>query len=570
VHRLKDIYTTESKPGRTNAPASVVLLGTFETCTSMAGQIAGVAGAPVVRGWLGVDGSSGQIPGVQHLGGLDELERVLPELRGEAGAMQGASGLLGLVSLPRSMRAAWLRATSSLGRHGIAFRSVTPIEDLLAGGGTAGDSSRPITVDYSALIGRTPYGIDRRAVARLIEGKRVLITGAGGSIGSEIARIVATFSPSKLVLMERSENALFEINRRIGERFPGLNRSAVLHDVVDAPGTLRHLTALKPDVVFHAAAHKHVPLMEEHPAHAVMNNFFGTKSIADAALACGAERFVLISSDKAVKPTSVMGATKRLAEMYIQGLHRSVWSRRRNLAEGGTSEGKTAFCMVRFGNVLGSACSVLPIWSSQIVEGGPVTVTDPRMTRYFMTIDEAAALVIQAGAIETSDPTARVYVLDMGQPVRIVDLAQRFVRAAGFVPSIRDASGKVSSVEVEDTGDSSLPAMEIRLTGARPGEKLHEELAYAAELLQPTPYAGINAWAGPLGDDFSLASLVADLSAISTSTERQTVLETIRRHVPELPRRGTILADEPDQTPSMPAQSEIGALQKTNTPIALA
>ncbi|HLO40316.1 MAG TPA: polysaccharide biosynthesis protein [Phycisphaerales bacterium] len=569
---MKDVYTTESKPGRKDEPniAAVVLVGTFPTCRALAAQLETLPVQPRVLGWIDVAGSGGEIACAHRLGGLEDLERVLPELLSQTRTQSTPGpGLLCLVSLPRQLRAAWLRATASLGRHGVPFRSVTPIEDLLAGGGAAGDSSRPVTVDYSALIGRTPYGIDRRAVARLIEGKRVLITGAGGSIGSEIARIAATFSPAKLVLMERSENALFEINRRIGERFPGLNRSAVLHDVVDAPGTLRHLMALKPDVVFHAAAHKHVPLMEEHPAHAVMNNFFGTKSIADAALASGAERFVLISSDKAVKPTSVMGATKRLAEMYIQGLHRSVWSRRRNLPSS-DAEGRTAFCMVRFGNVLGSACSVLPIWSSQIVEGGPVTVTDPRMTRYFMTIDEAAALVIQAGAIETSDPTARVYVLDMGQPVRILDLAQRFVRAAGFIPAIRDQAGAAVASELDDTGDASLPEMIIRLTGARPGEKLHEELAYAAELLQPTPYAGINAWAGPLGDDFSLALLVADLSAISTATERSTVLETIRRHVPELPRRGTISADEPDQTPSMPAQSHVNALQKTNTTIALA
>jgi FlaA1/EpsC-like NDP-sugar epimerase len=385
---------TGSRSGPGLDLGNTVLVGTAATIPALIAQLMTLPSPPPLLGCVLVEPVSDEQKQHPVLGSLADL----PRLHGVLGFHAA------IISLPGSMSSELRRARAMLRELSIAERIVPPLSELVAcaPGGTLRAGAGE--VDPIELIGRTPYGIDRRAVARLIEGKRVLITGAGGSIGSEIARIVATFSPSKLVLMERSENALFEINRRIGERFPGLNRSAVLHDVVDSQGTLRHLMALKPDVVFHAAAHKHVPLMEEHPAHAVMNNFFGTKSIADAALACGAERFVLISSDKAVKPTSVMGATKRLAEMYIQGLHRSVWSRRRNLAEGGASEGKTAFCMVRFGNVLGSACSVLPIWSSQIVEGGPVTVTDPRMTRYFMTIDEAAALVIQSGAIADFGP----------------------------------------------------------------------------------------------------------------------------------------------------------------------
>ncbi len=192
-----------------------------------------------------------------------------------------------------------------------------------------------------------------------------------------------------------------KIDRMMARRFPEVPRKALMHDVVDAEQTLRHMVALKPHAIFHAAAHKHVPLMEDHPSHAVTNNLFGTKSIADAAQAVGAERFVMISSDKAVNPTSVMGATKRLAEMYTQAL--ACTSRR------------TSFSMVRFGNVLGSACSVLPIWGSQLAEGGPITVTDPRMTRYFMTISEAATLVIQAGAIDIKPgQTPSIFVLDMG------------------------------------------------------------------------------------------------------------------------------------------------------------
>jgi len=273
-------------------------------------------------------------------------------------------------------------------------------------------------IDLAALIGRTPHEMDREAVGRVLRGRRVLITGAGGSIGGELARVAAEFEPSLLVLMERAENALFEIDRQMARHFPGVQRKAVLHDVVDAEATLRLCQKITPQVVFHAAAHKHVPLMEDHPAHAVTNNLFGTKSIADAAVAVGAERFVMISSDKAVNPTSVMGATKRLAEMYVRGLGGEIANRKSPIANEGQG---TRLSMVRFGNVLGSAASVLTIWAQQIAEGGPLTITDPRMTRYFMTIPEAATLVVQSAALEAGG--VGVFVLDMGEPVRIVELA---------------------------------------------------------------------------------------------------------------------------------------------------
>lgn len=391
-------------------------------------------------------------------------------------------------------------------------------------------------VDLVELIGRTPYGIDRRAVERILAGKRVLITGAGGSIGSELCRIAATFHPEQLIMMERSENALFEIDRQIARRFPDVKRKALLHDVVDAEQTLRHLVALKPHAIFHAAAHKHVPLMEDHPSHAVTNNLFGTKSIADAALAVGAERFVMISSDKAVNPTSVMGATKRLAEMYVQALGRSAL--RADRRPGGPTY--PSFTMVRFGNVLGSACSVLPIWGSQLAEGGPITVTDPRMTRYFMTINEAATLVIQAGAIDArAGETPSIFVLDMGEPLRIADLAQRFVRLHGFEARL---------VEGPRAKGSEAPgnAIDIIFTGARPGEKIHEELAYAAEALAPTPYPGIMALAGSVHADFDVASMIADFSALRTSSDRTAILAAIRRHVPEMaPQAIPAAAEEP-------------------------
>jgi FlaA1/EpsC-like NDP-sugar epimerase len=325
--------------------------------------------------------------------------------------------------------------------------------------------------------------------------------------------------------MERAENALFTIDSEMKRRFPGVARRAVLHDVVDAERTLRLLVECRPHVVFHAAAHKHVPLMEDHPSHAIDNNVFGTKAIADASVAVGAERFVMISSDKAVNPTSVMGATKRLAELYVGALAR---------ARGASGLGATRLSMVRFGNVLGSACSVIPIWQQQLAEGGPLTVTDPRMTRYFMTIPEAATLVVQAAALASDAGSAPVYVLDMGEPVRIVDLAVRLAGFHGFVPVLPEG---VSTAAPATASGPNAPAMPIVFTGIRPGEKLAEQLAYAAENLAPTPHAGITCWRGGPGEVADLYRMVCELATVRRGGERDAVLAIIRRYVPEMPAR---------------------------------
>ncbi|MEX0876284.1 MAG: polysaccharide biosynthesis protein, partial [Phycisphaerales bacterium] len=270
---------------------------------------------------------------------------------------------------------------------------------------------------------------------------------------------------------------------------------------------------------FHAAAHKHVPLMEDHPAHAVTNNLFGTKSIADAAVAVGAERFVLISSDKAVNPVNVMGATKRLAEMYVQSL----------AAMPGI---ETRLSMVRFGNVLGSACSVLPIWADQIAAGRPLTVTDERMTRYFMTIPEAATLVMQAGAMSGSGfggivagHSGEVFVLDMGEPIEIFQLAKRFIRACGYEPTIGRPMGLSAA-------PNTVP---IVLTGARPGEKLYEELSYDAQGLMKTSHPGIYA----LDEETDIRKttmndLIASMDTVRRSQSRKAVLEQIARFIPTM------------------------------------
>lgn len=517
----------------------VVLIGSRRVVQALAALVAALqGGSPILAGWIDLSDSAdpsglGDLPRLGHLSDLP--------------AMKARFGLKAAVVC--AVGDDLNRVQAAISGTGIDLRVVPPPEQLLsqatASGRTVIDRGPgierrstatftpvPPAIDLGALIGRVPHNLDRAAVSKVLTGKRILITGAGGSIGSELARVAASFGLDQLILMERSENALFEIDRQMKERHPGLTRRAVLHDVTDADATHRLLADLRPHVVFHAAAHKHVPLMEDHPGHAITNNLFGTKSIADAAVACRAERFVMISSDKAVNPTSVMGATKRLAELYVRGLGARA------------AETGTRLSMVRFGNVLGSACSVLTIWSSQIAEflaggGGttPITITDPRMTRYFMTIPEAATLVVQSTVAASADQVA-VYVLDMGEPLRIVDLASRFVRAHGLSP--RFVGGDMT----QEPAAPGVPAIDIVFTGARPGEKLHEELAYAAESLRPTSHPGIGAWAGPGFGESDVArvnEMVAELGGLRFSPDRGEMLGAIRRYVPEMrsPATGT-------------------------------
>jgi FlaA1/EpsC-like NDP-sugar epimerase len=404
-------------------------------------------------------------------------------------------------------------------------------------------------IDPALLIGRQPTPLDAAAERRAriaLTNKRVLITGAGGSIGSEMARKVAALDPSELILMERSENALFEIDREIRDRFPRVKRRAMLHDVVDYDATMAWLLDIKPQTVFHAAAHKHVPIMEDHPAHAVNNNVFGTLAIADAARAANAERFVMISTDKAVNPRSVMGATKRMAEVYVRSLNHAgkrPAKRRTDIIDKHT----TKFSTVRFGNVLGSAGSVVPVWEKQLAEGGPVTVTHPEMTRFFMTIPEAAGLVIQAGSLSSEESNgAEVFVLDMGTPVRIVELAERFVRLHGFDPILAEHGRDI----VDRGGPGAMP---IVFTGVRPGEKLHEELAHASEELRPTPAAGVEAWAAPPGESDAKAAraMIALLEDIRYETDHQRVLSVVRRLCPTV--------GEPEQSPSQQSEDSRSA-----------
>jgi FlaA1/EpsC-like NDP-sugar epimerase len=418
-----------------------IVIGLPESCRRLERQLALLPAPPAVVGWI-VPPPADRASAASVLGTLDDLEAVLGRERPD----------VALVALPAAMGEMVTTVRTRLRRAGLPERFMPTLEDQLAG---VGPRSR-FEIDLAELLDRPRRAIDERVVRGAIEGKRVLITGAGGSIGGELARIVSGYGIGELILVERAENALFEIDRQIARRAPELTRRAVLHDMVDAEGTMKVFDRLEPDIVLHSAAHKHVPMMEDHPAAAVDNNLFGTISVLDAADAVGVERFVMISTDKAVNPRSVMGATKRLAELYVQ-------DRARRTA--------TGCAMVRFGNVLGSSGSVLDIWSREVADGGPLTVTDPRMTRYFMTVAEAALLVIQSVAfVQPEAREAAMFLLDMGEPVRVLDLAKRFCTLHGL--------------------DSET--MRLVFTGARPGEKLHEELAYGSEALEPTGHPEIH------------------------------------------------------------------------------
>lgn len=436
-----------------------------------------------------------------------------------------------LVCLPVAMAQDSLRIRETLAKLGVAARFLAPITDLLAHPDTPPAERSPVAairhgsqvkpVDLAALVGRTSRPFAASALRPLIQSRCVLITGAGGSIGSELARLVAKLDPAELVLMERAENALFEIDRQLAARAPDVPRRAILHDVAADAGTQRIFARLRPNVVFHAAAHKHVPLMEDHPVQAIANNVLGAVAAARSAIEAGADRFIFISTDKAVYPSSVMGATKRLAELAIRRLHETARA----------AGASTRLRMVRFGNVLGSNCSVLPIWEKQITEGGPVTVTDPRMTRFFMTIPEAATLVMQAAALtEAQVGEADLFVLDMGEPVRIFDLALRFVQMQGFKPVVRDCRTGVAADSIR-----AFPASEhthsdqmlVDIVGTRPGEKLHEELAYSAEDLCETLASGVLAWSGKVEDPSRVDEMVHEAQKLVTHDDPRKALRAL-------------------------------------------
>jgi O-antigen biosynthesis protein WbqV len=370
--------------------------------------------------------------------------------------------------------------------------------------GTAADITvRPIAIED--ILSRPQTVLDRAAMRGLIAGKRVLVTGAGGTIGSELVRQVADYGPAAIALLDSSEHHLYLIDLEMREKHPELPRAALLADVRDHHRIERVMASEKPDLVFHAAALKHVPVAEAHPDEAVLTNVIGTRNVADACRANGIAAMVLISTDKAVNPSSIMGATKRLAEAYCQSLDvRDAGARGR---------APTRYVTVRFGNVLGSTGSVVPLFQRQLAAGGPITVTHPDMKRYFMTVREAVELVLEASALGTRTSEAgKIYVLDMGEPVKILDLARRMILLSGKRP---DADVK------------------IVFTGMRPGEKLFEEILHGAEPTMPTEYPGILVAAPRAADHALIARAIEELAVAGRAGNCGELPELIGRYVPE-------------------------------------
>ena len=398
-----------------------------------------------------------------------------------------------LIAMPQATQKELRQVVELCRGTNLKFKMMPGVSDLIDERFTV---SQIHEVDINDLLGREAVDLDHQAISRFIAGRRVLVTGAGGSIGGEMCRQIAGVGPAELVLLEQAENPLFEIENELMARWPALRLKSVICDIVDRQRLFSVFEQLAPEVVIHAAAHKHVPLMERNPCEAIKNNILGTRNVADAASRVGADEFVMISTDKAVNPSSIMGCTKRVAELYVQ-------------ASNGRPGCRTQFKAVRFGNVLGSAGSVVPIFKKQIAAGGPVRVTDKDMTRYFMTIPEASQLVLQAAATGTG---GQIFLLDMGEPVKIVDLARDLITLSGFRPG-------------ED--------IEIIFTGVRPGEKLFEELRTDGEDVAPTTHEKVHVWCTEPTSYADIARQIDELETLATCPDRQTIVEALRRVVPE-------------------------------------
>ncbi len=371
---------------------------------------------------------------------------------------------------------------------------IVPSVDQIATGQCSVTNLRPIAIQD--LLGRAPVEVDGELVREVLEGQTVLVTGAGGSIGSELCRQIMTYGPATLIFLDRSEPQLFVIEQELRARNDSVALVSVVADIARPARMRKIFDCYRPQVVFHAAAHKHVPLMELQPEEAISNNLFGTALLADLADEFGVDRFVLISSDKAVNPTNVMGATKRAAELYVQSL--------------ATMETSTKYMAVRFGNVLGSSGSVVPTFERQIANGGPITVTHPDVTRFFMTISEAVSLVLQSSALGKGGD---IFVLDMGKPVRIVDLAVQMIALAGLKPH---------------------SDIEIAFTGLRPGEKLYEELSHGGEEVTSTAHPKIaRLLAPPLPHSYIAQSLRHLMEALDAGSESERLKSALARMLPD-------------------------------------
>jgi FlaA1/EpsC-like NDP-sugar epimerase len=395
-----------------------------------------------------------------------------------------------LIATPSASEKDMRRIVEICESTGVPFLILPSVQEALSG--RLARSLRDVSIED--LLGRAPVRLDREAMGDHLRGKRVLVTGGGGSIGSQLCREIARFPVDELIIFERCEFNLYRVDTDLARHHPSLRVKALLGDVTDRAAVERVLARHSPDVIYHAAAYKHVPLLQEQARQAVLNNVMGTRTVAEAAVAAGIKEFVLISTDKAVNPTNVMGATKRIAEMLVQGLNEA---------------SRTRFITVRFGNVLDSAGSVIPLFREQIKMGGPVTVTHPEITRYFMTIPEACQLILQAAA---AGKGGEVFVLDMGEPVKVSYLAEQMILLSG-----------------------KRPGVDIRIDyiGLRPGEKMHEELFHDQERLAPTGRAKLLlAQSRPL-DRRWLEKSLDDLVQACSAFDEERIQRTLRHLVPE-------------------------------------
>jgi len=439
-----------------------------------------------------------RIHGVPVLGTRADLPRII--------AQTNPSEVL--VAIARPTPQMLRQVVKALESHKLPIKAVPHLRDLLDGRARLHEVRDLAAAD---LLGRAPLGLDVETAKHLVEGKRVLVTGAGGTIGSELSRQIAGLGPKSLVLFERYENALWAVERSVAGLTPGGTVYSVIADVTDEQRVDEVLAEYRPQLILHAAAHKHVPLMELNPCEAIKNNVKGTRIVGEAAVRHRVEQFVLISSDKAVNPSSVMGATKRVAELLAMAL---------------AGRGPTGFMVVRFGNVVGSNGSVIPLFLEQIRAGGPVTVTHPDMRRYFMSIPEAVRLVLQAAALGEN---GALYVLDMGEEIRVVDMARNLIRLSGFIP------------------DREIP---IVFTGVRPGEKLSEELVASDETIEPSRLEGVRrVRSAPDRSAASLARDVADLERFAqkgaTGAVRQQLGSMAALFRPELPVKPEVPTGRP-------------------------
>lgn len=393
------------------------------------------------------------------------------------------------IAIPSLKSAELERILDYCNQVNVKVNQIPRIEDVLKGKLSV---SRLRNIDVVDLLGREEVKLEKAKIADQLEGEVILVSGAGGSIGSEICRQIAKFEPQTLILLGHGENSIYLIDKELKNLYgDAINIIPVIADIQDRDRIFKIMKKYKPDHVFHAAAHKHVPLMEYNPTEAIKNNIYGSKNMAEAAKAAGVESFIMISTDKAVRPTNVMGSTKRIAEIIVTSLN---------------EPGRTKFAAVRFGNVLGSRGSVIPVFKEQIENGGPVTITDYRMIRYFMTIPEASRLVLQAGVLANG---GEIFILDMGEPVKIVDLARKMIKLCGFT-------------------EDEIPIVE---TGIRPGEKLYEELLVDGQLAENQVYEKIFIGNTTKYDRQEALAFVSSLEGMSDKDLRNKLIAFANEHV---------------------------------------